>query len=321
MAKGKKSFLRGFLKFILVVVIIVALIGGTLHFTTPRTFGLADKKIINGQSLSDLGLGDTSNLEILFMVQKLLTPPNKENIVSLEDSPKQEDVDKVNAIIKEDKPIYNADFGDLVSGKIYFQEEKEIQLTNSETAALINSVLEGINAGAKPAGDIRFDGVLVTDKEGNEVEVTLNKETVLVVFKQLKPYAESLSNVKNDEGEDVISVVYSVKVPEEYKDEVAKLPINVADTVYFTIDTVVKLQDKALVPQSTTVQINTLSLNQSDSIIGAFMSILGIEGEGLTELSQDFKNSMGGVTTDIINNLGEVNSIGSDGISLTTRTK
>ena len=334
-----KKLFKFLFSLVLVLVIIASIGVGVLHFTTPTTFGLADFEVANGMAVSDMGLAETTNLEIAVMAYKLVLAPNADSVVDETSVATEADFAKVKEELTADDVEVN--YSDLIDGKINFSEPVKIELSKGEVTALLNMAF---NNGAK-LNEIstknlipqkRFDAVdknylnkqtLGTTYENAYLpdveDLVISRNDVLQVFESFDIYIESIT--PELVGSRIFfTTVFSISVPSSLIDQLGALPISISEKIYVTCRNEMALGNKELQPlvsAENNFRVNTMSESQSETLVGVLLSNLGVQQADFAKATEDYVVVVGGVISSILNNLGDIDSVTSDGISITTHSK
>lgn len=343
------GLIKGLFKIILVIVIICALVFTTAFFTTPSTFGIQNEPIFGGNSFSDYGFENVSFFKMYELFKGMATTTN-DHIVSEDEKPNQEDYDFIDNNIQGAKPVStgddsssNFDFGDLLDGNVYFEEEKEIELTPQQMAALFNSVLT--SDGDSPMKSIQSDADVI-DLETSKIN--LEEETKELTQEDLKEFFENLNtrdnikaffatlNIKIDKttavndgkGNIQLETNFSLELPKEIQDRLKSMPIEIASEQHFILTNQIQLKDGRLIlvrDSRTKILFNSLSEYQTKQLMSLLMKTI-IEQTESNVVIKDANGAYmetgyfcGEVLIKIINNLGEIESFDENGLRLKTR--
>lgn len=320
MARTRKiGFLVGFLRFLLVLIIILAVILAVAYFTTPATFGLADKSI-NGSTLSEMGIADMRFTDIALMAIKLINEPKEKDMVDQSSAPKEEDYTSVSEKTSDSSKSGGAateiDFGALLSGKLSYEGEKKVELTNAELTALFNLAFGSFES---KSGDKRFDGVTAATIEDEQLSPEISEDLVISMFKFFQSEFKSVTpTIVGDKIR--IETVATFLVPTEYREALGSLNINIAEKIYIRFSNLYKIVDGQFVQvddSSDYLYFNNMNQTQSDGLIAIVFSNLGITGYNASAMRQTYDDTLGNVLALIPNNLGRVDNSGNGNTTIT----
>lgn len=138
------------------ILVVVVIAGAIVANMTVARIGLADIKIVQGQSARDLGLADTKIKDVYAELTDIINSfgQNEEQLTEAlvdekavpteEDKTAADDMFEGSSINGESGSSGSeTDYKDLLNGKITFTVKKQLVLTDTQLAYIFNSVLQG----------------------------------------------------------------------------------------------------------------------------------------------------------------------------------
>jgi hypothetical protein len=273
--KMGKCCLKSLLGIVLILAIIV-IAGVAIINMTPAKLGIADRVIYADQTFTDLGLADTSILDIVKSIQDFGNA-NKSTIVT---NPYLEETDKPKA----DSNLADSDLGDDGNGNIDYSNilinpvlyDNEYLLTYDDTT--IGYIFHSI----------------VTD-------TAISNEDSLSFLKNIDSDIEEVSIIKGEDST-TLRIVLSIdlaSIKAQIKSTLGSYSnyISIPEVVYLVSYSTITADDSGKL----VVTPNSLKINDTDNIVSqTIFSILAAKAE----------NTTGTTDTDIINNkIGEAFAI------------
>ncbi|MFI3166556.1 MAG: hypothetical protein R3Y32_00405 [Bacillota bacterium] len=323
------KFLARIVATIVVVVMILALVlVGVSAVTTPSTFGIENLEI-NGVSLADQGLADTTFYNIGKIAIGLLVVEEEESVSDETYAQVAEKLPTISSAETDSTESGNdVTFDNLLSGKIYFEEEAEVVVDSSEISAIMNMVLGGdalssfADLSLFSATDVA--GITWLSSVDNSLDVKINladleeefEMSMTELVETLQQYDCEFISISPTADDSYIyfETKFKLVLPDDMVTEINSMAgfALVSENVYITYNSVYRLEDGNLVvvkAADNTMVLNSLDKANSEQVATSIFSVIAGESVDGEEVLLDYNNNLSSLLATVLNNIGEIQGV------------
>ncbi len=280
------KFLKGLLIFVVVIVVLVVAAVFTVANLTPNQLKLGDYEIYEGNSLNDLGLGDTKFKEVYYLYKDLSNVEEDKIVTNGYDATEEKTTAETTL---EDSNIPKntsgePDYTSIVTTPVTYDNKYVINYSDTTLAYIFDSIISQGSQTSSSDANINF----LKDLNANIDEFTITDKTTY--FQMRLVMSIETSAIKNQINEALGSFASYVTLPER---------------LYIVSYNKLSADNKGvLTTTSESIKIND-SDNQVSQVIFQVLA-KNISGSSSDNDSDAINNVIGSAFSSIVSNLGKV---------------
>ncbi len=276
------------------VLLVIVLVCVALFVITPEMLGIADDPIFGEKSFRELGLENKTLFEVIKEIMNIMSPPNEADFTGYTEQNLIDAHSKLNVPKDEDG---NIDYSSALEKGINNTDE-DVQLTDKETAALMNDIIKNSSNIFRPSG---------SDQSGTEPSGTLpegetndgqSEDSMLESISENLTISD-MTVGKNANGESTVTLTMGIDIKELMggSGEESELPPELDGLIhdgltFITQEYVVESVDGVLVVKENQTYSKMLINGKESEVIMALLSGMS-EGESETDMVEQLQKQIG----------------------------